>query len=199
MKTKKNRQSADNTRSFGSQRKGCTGWQNVHFLGRSTCEHFVEWSVFSLTFSLLPCQKTLLFSLYNMTYVHLSSLSLALAVDFFMLARWKKKMHETAICFMKVTPPFNASLSHHWLAVGLASCFDQCVVSMGCLSESKEPSKPLNRIQWTWGRGVLMATWKSDGSFCCDCRMLFPKGVVTHVLSVSWLHWLDCYWHVACI
>lgn len=145
-------------------------------------------------------QKTLLFSLYNMTYAHLSSLSLALAVDFFMLARrTKKKMHETAICFMKVTPPFNASLSHHWLAVGLATCFDQCVVSMGCLSESKEPSKPLNRTQWTWGRGVLMATWKSDGSFCCDCRMLFPKGVVTHVLSVSWLHWLDCYWHVACI
>lgn len=53
-------------------------------------------------------------------------------------------------------PPVSASLSHHWLAAGLATRFDQRAVSTGCLSQPREPSKPMNRTQRTRGGGALM-------------------------------------------
>lgn len=50
-------------------------------------------------------------------------------------------------------PPVSVSLSYHWLAAGLTTRFGQCVVSTGCLSPPREPSKPMNRTQWmkAWG------------------------------------------------
>lgn len=69
------------------------------------------------------------------------------------------QMEERTICFIWLSPspppppPVSVSLSYHWLAAGLTTRFGQCVVSTGCLSPPREPSKPMNRTQWmkAWG------------------------------------------------
>ena len=80
------------------------------------------------------------------------------------VASWNK-MVQKAICFVWATPSASDFLSHHWLVAGLATYFDQHVVSTGYLSQKRGPSKPMKRTQgrvYQYWQGNL---WTSVGSF----------------------------------
>lgn len=68
--------------------------------------------------------------------------------------------HKRRRHFEAATSRDGSSLSHHWLAAGLATRFDQCVLSTGCLSQSRVPSKAVSRSQWTecggWWNGIKL-------------------------------------------
>lgn len=167
----KNRQRADNTRSFGSRQKGCTGWQNLLLVGRSAWEHFMRWSVFILTFpSPVFIKNKKYFCLYGAIhtwhFIHLGCIDNMQPDEI----KWKKK----PFALTDPPPAASASLSYHWLVAGLATC--QRAVSTGCLSPPRKPSKPMNRTQWTEGGLVLMPTWQP-----LNLRRVFwllPQGII---------------------
>lgn len=156
--------------------KVCFAWQNLHLSSGSAREHSFHLAVPPSVFiNNNNKRRTFFFSSTCSISSTLADFSRIPAVT--IQARWNT-IEENASCFIWTTPPVWAFLSHHWLAAGLAARIDQRVVSTGCLSQSREPSKLMNRTLWTEGGGY----------WCQHVFWLLPQGVILR--AVIWHSWV---------
>lgn len=128
---------------------------------------------------------------------HLSCLPFCRIVAVIVAARWNK-MGEDAVFFHAGDPSSQCSLISSligcWISHPLwpAQGIDRLPVTV------KEPSKPMNRTQWTQGGGGYRCrpgtSGNSDGSFCC-CHGTWLSGMVWRVESMCFITW-DL-WHMA--